>query len=167
MHALHAQTPVGHLRRMQCQGHLDTVFGSAICAGDQDLLTILTPVYPDEHTLSLLRNQLRTFAAFADIASFAAWVMVTPAAKITTLQMFLDFELALLPPELSDKVRHAAEALTPLQHLHGWPHPELQCRALWTSHSCMAAGSKVSTSAGNDGDDKGLTVMTLHHRSCW
>lgn len=66
-------------------------------------------MYPDEHTLSLLRNQLRTFAAFADIGSFAAWVMVTPAAKLATLQMFLDFELALLPPELSDKVCHAAE----------------------------------------------------------
>ena len=78
--------------------------GSVICACAQDLLTILTPVYPDEHTLSLLRNQLRTFAAFADIDSFAAWVMVTPAAKLTTLQMFLDFELAALPPELSDKV---------------------------------------------------------------
>ena len=68
-------------------------------------------MYPDEHTLSLLRNQLRTFAAFADIGSFAAWVMVTPAAKLATLQMFLDFELALLPPELSDKVCHAADCL--------------------------------------------------------
>lgn len=109
-----------------------------IYANAQDLLTILTPVYPDEHTLSLLRNQLRTFAAFADIASFAAWVMVTPAAKLTTLQMFLDFELALLPPELSDKVRHAADAWVPSQYLHGWPHPEL-----WHSKRCglaLAAG---------------------------
>lgn len=77
----------------------------------QELLSILTPVYPDEHTLGLLRNQLRTFAAFADIGSFAAWIMVTPAAKLATLQMFLDFELSTLPAALSDKVQtqnHAA-----------------------------------------------------------
>lgn len=61
-------------------------------------------MYPDEHTLSLLRNQLRTFAAFADVGSFAAWIMVTPAGKLASLQMFLDFELTTLPAAVSDKV---------------------------------------------------------------
>lgn len=77
---------------------------SVLCHSLQELLTILTPVYPDEHTLSLLRNQLRTFAAFADIGSFAAWIMVTPADKLATLQMFLDFELGNLPAAMSEKV---------------------------------------------------------------
>ncbi len=78
------------------------------CEHLQELLSILTPVYPDEHTLSLLRNQLRTFAAFADVASFGAWIMVTPADKLGTLQMFLDFELPTLPVAVSDKVRKSA-----------------------------------------------------------
>lgn len=74
----------------------------------QELLSLLTPVYPDEHTLSLLRNQMRTFAVFVDIGSFAAWHMVVPDAKMAALQMFLDSELSTLPPALSDKVGHAA-----------------------------------------------------------
>lgn len=65
----------------------------------------MTPVFPDELTLSLLRNQLRTFATFADIASFAAWLLVTPANSAEALTKFLDAELKTLPPALDELVR--------------------------------------------------------------
>lgn len=71
---------------------------------EQELLTILTPVFPDWHTLSLLRNQLRTFATFADIGSFAAWLLVTPASSAETLTEFLDAELRTLPRALDELI---------------------------------------------------------------
>lgn len=71
---------------------------------EQDLLTILTPVYPDKATLSLLRNQLKTFATFADIGSFAAWLLVVPADKAPALTAFLDDELSALPRALDDLI---------------------------------------------------------------
>ena len=66
---------------------------------------MLTPVFPDPHTLSLLRNQLRTFAAFVDVESFAAWVLVAPGEQLPALQAFLDAELQELPPALDKLVR--------------------------------------------------------------
>ncbi len=78
----------------------------------QGLLTVLTPVYPDSRTLGLLRNQLHTFATFADVESFAAWVLVAPADKVPALRAFLDAELPDLPPALDDTV--SVHALLPL-----------------------------------------------------
>jgi hypothetical protein len=142
---------------------------TVICAADQDLLTILTPVYPDEHTLSLLRNQLRTFAAFADIGSFAAWVMVTPAAKLATLQMFLDFELAALQPELSDKVWLTIDAPMHCSTYTDGPTPS--CSIVHYGLALAAGGwrlvATVFAEAWGDGDENRLTAMTLRRRSCW
>lgn len=94
----------------------------------QELLTILTPVFPDAPTLSLLRNQLRTFATFADIASFSAWLLVTPADSAEALTKFLDAELNSLPPALDELVRpleRTSSALSPTaRSAHSANRPE-------------------------------------------
>mmetsp|Transcript_1620 Transcript_1620/g.4762 ORF Transcript_1620/g.4762 Transcript_1620/m.4762 type:complete len:408 (+) Transcript_1620:267-1490(+) len=77
--------------------------------GPKGLITMLTPVFPDDHTLSLLRNQLRTFAAFVEVDSFAAWLMVCPAQHLPALRAFLDGGLPDLPPALDDIVRVVAD----------------------------------------------------------
>lgn len=78
---------------------------------------MLTPVFPDDHTLSLLRNQLRTFAAFVEVDSFAAWLMVCPAQHLPALRAFLDGGLPDLPPALDDIVSGLS------------PHPAFASRA--------------------------------------
>lgn len=87
---------------------------------------MLTPVFPDDHTLSLLRNQLRTFAAFVEVDTFAAWLMVSPAQQLPALRAFLDGELHDLPPALDDMV----SALS--------PHPAVESRACFVRcwHEC-------------------------------
>lgn len=106
----------------------------------KELLSILTPVYPDAHTLGLLRNQLRTFAAFADIGSFSTWIMVVPHAKAPAMETFLKAELPQLPPPLGDKIRVVSDescapeleekrlealALAEAQFVLGWQKQQL------------------------------------------
>lgn len=62
----------------------------------QGLLSILTPVFPDEKTLNLLRNQLRTFSHFFAPHGVVEWVFVSPAASLGNLTRYLDKELQLL-----------------------------------------------------------------------
>ena len=58
-----------------------------------DLLTILMPLEPSPQALGLLRNQLRTFAHFFDLASIAEILVVTPIEHKTEMQAFFQMEM--------------------------------------------------------------------------
>lgn len=69
------------------------------------LLSIMTPVFPDNATLSLLTNQLRSANKFMDMETFHEWMFVTPPEKVDTLVDYLEEQVALLPCLLADKIR--------------------------------------------------------------
>jgi hypothetical protein len=53
------------------------------------LLSILTPVFPDDASLMLLANQLRTFAHYFDGASVSDWLFIAPMRLRQKLESFL------------------------------------------------------------------------------
>lgn len=59
----------------------------------QDLLSILLPVVPKHLEFGYMRNQLRTFDKFFDLASLGAWVVVTPHDHLQSMQHFFSYEL--------------------------------------------------------------------------
>lgn len=59
----------------------------------QDLLSILLPVVPKHLELGYMKNQLRTFDKYFDLASLGAWVVVTPHEHLHSMQRFFRYEL--------------------------------------------------------------------------
>ena len=59
----------------------------------KDLLSVLVPVVPKHLEFGYMRNQLRTFDKFFDLASLGAWVVVTPHDGLHKLQRFFNHEL--------------------------------------------------------------------------
>lgn len=59
----------------------------------KDLLSVLLPVVPKHLEFGYMRNQLRTFDKFFDLASLGAWLVVTPHDGLHRLQRFFHHEL--------------------------------------------------------------------------
>ena len=57
------------------------------------LLTILLPVGPDQQTLELLRNQLRTFGQHVNLSTIAEFLVVTPAEHKAEVTAFFRKEM--------------------------------------------------------------------------
>ncbi|KAK9823686.1 hypothetical protein WJX72_004630 [[Myrmecia] bisecta] len=74
------------------------------------LLSILTPVFPSDIELGLLKNQLRTFYHFWDMPSLADYVIVVPATHIGEAVMgVLDDVEEMMPHFPRDKLRIIAD----------------------------------------------------------
>jgi hypothetical protein len=69
------------------------------------VLSIMTPVYPDDENLSLLLNQLRSANKFLNMDSFREWVFITPEEHIPLLVHFLEREVVRLPCLQPKKMR--------------------------------------------------------------
>lgn len=69
------------------------------------LLSIMTPVYPDNETMALLHNQLRSANKFLRMDSIREWILIAPEAKVPMLVHYLENKLAHLPCVLVSKMR--------------------------------------------------------------
>lgn len=76
-----------------------------VSARRDGVLSIMTPVFPDEENLSLLLNQLRSANKFVNMDSFKEWVFVTPEEYIPKLVHFLEQEVVRLPCLQPKKMR--------------------------------------------------------------
>jgi len=88
-------------------------------ARQDGLMSILTPIYPDNATLSVLHNQLRTANKFLNMDTFKEWVFVTPEDQVEKLIDFLEEKVTVLPCLLADKIRVVSDQQC-VPELHPW-----------------------------------------------
>lgn len=80
-----------------------------VAARNSSLLTIMTPIFPDNRTLGLFHNQLRSANMYLNMDSFHEWLLVAPADQVDRLAAFLEDVLELLPCVLPSKIRIVAD----------------------------------------------------------
>lgn len=97
---------------------------------NQDLLSVLLPVVPKHLELGYMKNQLRTFDKYFDLASLGAWVVVTPHEHLLSMQHFFRHQLHKDVPGINPHLfkvvedgQCASELLpdSPYQDLTLWP----------------------------------------------
>lgn len=127
-----------------------------VAARKDGIMSIMTPVYPDNATLSLLSNQLRSANRFVDMDTFKEWLFITPQNKVDALVDYLENQVTLLPCISADKIRvvaddHCVESLqaariTEMSSRHeeyGWITKEVSG---WTKQQMVKLGCSRTVS---------------------